>query len=144
MTDDDGSDDTPREQRVTDSQRVVHYSEYPPGTLAVREFVPTPHNMYEVQLGDRLKVLEAEVASLSSSRKFWRWIAGLGLPSLAAILLYTAEKVTSGAEHTGKSDATMDIMQSRINLMESYIHELQRHAGMTSPPVTSGRVGFNP
>jgi hypothetical protein len=128
------SDDTPREQRVTDSQRIAH----------VRELVPTPHTMYEVQLGDRVKDLETEVASLTSSRKFWRWIAGLGLPSLAAVMLYTADKVTSSAERTGRAEAKQESMQKEVDLLRGYIHELQRHAGMGATPVTSGRVGFNP
>jgi hypothetical protein len=147
MTDDDDNDDTPRTHVMTDSERREHYATYPPGTLPVAETLVTPRNLFEQRLDTRLDRVEAEVDSLNSSRRFWRWIAGLGIPALLSamlvVLLWSADRVSASAERVGETTAEIRALGKLIDLLEAQVAELRRRAGIDKP-IVDGRVGVIP
>ena len=160
MNDDDPDDNTPREQRPpTNSERIAYFVDHPPGTPAVSELVPTPHNTFEVQLDRRLRYVESDVSGLMASRRFWKWAAGIGIPiigaAVLAVLLDARASVIQSSERAGETRAKMDAIDKRIDDFRSAfdkaidkiiedVRELRRHAGLDPRPIVDGRIGANP
>lgn len=162
--DNDDSDDTPRTY-VTDAERAQHYAAYPPGALVIGESRPTPRNLFELELQERVK-------SLEDSRKFWRRIATIVLPILltgfGGFVLYSADKISTSSERIGNTlarldgvvetvrdlqkgaaaiggmEARIDALFKLLNMLEEDIRELRKHAGIAPKPIVDGRVGANP
>lgn len=129
---DDGPDDTPRTHSNGDHQHSGPY----------RGLDPAQQDMFRrlARLEERDDTREIAVVRLTSSNRTWRWIAGICLPvvfaGLGAILAYSVERLETSALRAGKQEATSDELKGRVNLLESYIHELLRHAGLTGKPIS--------
>ena len=85
-------------------------------------------------------LMDRDVASLTASRRFWGWAAGLGVPALLGaaftVLLWSADRVSASAERVGRTEARLDSAFKLIDLLEAEVSELRRHAGLTGKPVT--------
>jgi hypothetical protein len=129
MTDDDQHDNTPREYQVSNSERHAHYAHYPPGTPIV-DAVAVDQRIDNLET--RVEEQRLDIASLLASRRAWRWIAGICLPMLLAavttVQLWAIDRVSTSERATGRSEATIEAIQFRLNLLEGYVHELLRHA----------------
>lgn len=117
---------------VTDGERRAHFQTWPPGTPAV---VADPVE----------QDLHVRVTSLEESRRAWRWIVGLGLPSLLAIvgwlIVSAAGEVRSSSERAGETRSDIRALEKRLDQLERAIEkslesleqdvrELRRHAGL--------------
>jgi len=87
---------------------------------------------------DRLEhtvgLMDRDVASLTASRRFWGWAAGLGIPALLgaafSVLLWSADRVSASAERVGRSEARLDALGKLIDMLAGEVAELRRHAGL--------------
>jgi hypothetical protein len=131
MIDDDDQDDrTPREQRPpTNSERIAYFVDHPPGT-PVADVI----DQRIEKLDARLDAQQLDIASLLASRRAWRWIAGITLPvllvAMTTVQLWMIDRVSTSERAAGRSEATTESIQFRLNLLEGYVHELLRHAGL--------------
>lgn len=125
MTDDDPDDNTPRERPATYSERIARLDNF---------------EQRMQRLADRDEEQQLDIASLLASRRSWRWIAGLGIPvlltSIVVVMLWAVDRSSVSAERTGRAEATMESLLFRLNLLEGYVHELLRHAGLAGKPLS--------
>lgn len=96
-----------------------------------------PGSLYEQQLDERVEELERIVASLDGSRRFWRWVAALGIPALISaafvLLLYGVDKVSASAERVGEQRAEIRALQQEVHDLRLRIDKL---AGVDPKAVT--------
>lgn len=131
MTDEDPDDEqpTPRPHVPTESERMQHYAAYPPGTPVA--------DLVEQDLQRRIRAVERtqesqgrDLASLTASRRMWRWIVGLGAPvlltSLFAFVLSSADKISIAGERTGETRAKIEALDKRVEALDKRIDSLQR------------------
>jgi hypothetical protein len=149
MTDDDNdNDDTPHERIVTDSERIRHYAQYPPGTPPVREFPSAPHNLFDAQIQERVQHLESDVESLTASRRNWRWIVGLAAPAILAVMAWWGSQVIANSERVGGTSAEIKALGRQIENLEGEIKELRavllKISGISGKPITIVRTGDHP
>lgn len=135
MTDDDDIEVTPtRERPITDSERTAHYAAYPPGTLPVRELVATPRNLFEKHLDERMERAERHIESLDASRRFWRWVAGLGIPALLSaafvLVLYAADRITTSSERVGETRAQIAALTEQVKTLQQEVLMLLKLSGL--------------
>jgi hypothetical protein len=103
---------------------------------------PAQQDLYRrmERLEARDETREMDVASLTASRRFWKWTAGLGIPALLSaafvLLLYSADKVSASAEHVGETRAEIRALSKLIDLLTAEVAELRRHAGLDSKPIS--------
>lgn len=91
--------------------------------------------------------LHERVSSLESSRRTWRWIAGLVAPAVFALLLWAVDKAQASAEHGGEMRATLDALRQSLNVVDLDVRELRARImklGNTDDQVTNGTLGANP
>lgn len=125
MTDDD-NEDTPRTQGNSDHQNSGPY----------RGLDPAQQDLYRrmERLEGRDEARELAMVAEASSNRTWRWIAGICLPivfaGLISLLAYSVSRIEDSALRSGRQEATSDELKSRVLLLEGYIHELLRHAGI--------------
>jgi len=81
-----------------------------------------------------------DIASLLASRRSWRWISGIGLPVLLAsfvtVMLWTIDRVSNERARGGAVRGHDRIDPVQAQLLESYVHELLRHAGIDGKPLS--------
>jgi hypothetical protein len=121
MIDDDQDGNTPRDHIATNSERHAHLQ-------AARD---------AGVIADPVEQdLQLRVRSLEESRRAWRWIAGITLPvllvAMTTVQLWMIDRVSTSERAAGRSEATTESIQFRLNLLEGYVHELLRHAGLIS------------
>ncbi len=114
-----------------DGERREHYTAYPSGTLIISESGPAmPRNQFEVEFHGR-------VQSLEDSRKFWRWVAGLGIPAVLSamfvMLLYGADKISASAERVGEQRVEIRQLQEQVRDLWLKLNKL---AGVDPKAVT--------
>lgn len=142
MNDDDNDDRTPREHVVTDSGRVPRHP--------YREPAQDPVQMELADHQQRLRDLERageyarlDIASLVASRRMWRWIVGILIPTLAGamitVLLFSAERVSSSAERVGAMNATIEALKDEVHNLRMKLDKLSK---IDSPSITT--LGANP
>lgn len=102
--------------------------------------IPVPHGPFEAYLGQEIIELRLDVASLKASRRTWGWIAGLGIPALIGgaflVMLWSVDNVRTSAERVGETKAEIKALGKLIDLLESDVAELRRHAGLDGKPVS--------
>lgn len=139
----DSSDDTPREH---DSQRYAHAAY----RCLAAGAAPGPSDETVAQWLDRwdarLDRHDREIDSLMASRSFWKKVAGFVLPlaftTLSGLLVYSMNRLEASSERAGEVKAEIRAINRLIELLESDIAELRRHAGLDSKLLSSdGRIG---
>jgi hypothetical protein len=126
MTNDDQPDDTPR---TYNSGGEHHGDPYRGADPAMQDLYRRMHRLEERD-GERELAMVAE----ASSNRTWRWIAGICLPivfaGLISLLAYSVSRIEASAMRAGRQEATSDELRGRVLLLEGYIHELLRRAGL--------------
>lgn len=124
---DDDNDPTPHDHIVTDSERIRHFAQYPPGTPGVRDTIPLPRGQFEFELNERVK-------SLEDSRRFWRWVAGLGIPALLSaaigVMLFAADRIYASAERVGETRAQIAALSEQIKSLKEEVLMLLKLSGI--------------
>lgn len=138
MTDDD-TDDTPRTQSNGEHQHSGPYRNLDP----VQEL----HRRVE-RLETEANAQRLENAVLASSRRTWRWIVGFAVPALLGgmfmLLLHSLDKISAAGFAAGETRTEIKAHDKLIDLLETEVAELRRHAGIAPIPIVEGRVGVNP
>lgn len=84
---------------------------------------PTRHLTGQHAAIDPGPTLHERIKSLEDSRRFWRWIAGLGLPLIftgaLSIVLYSADKITASSERVGATLARLDAVIKIVDGLQS-------------------------
>lgn len=77
---------------------------------------------------------EIAMVRMVSSNRTWRWIASICIPivfaGLISLLAYSVSRIEDSALRAGRQETTSDDLKGRVLLLEGYIHELLRHAGL--------------
>lgn len=130
MTDDE-DENTPRE--LTDDERRAYLKVYP-SKPAIAELVPSPHNMFEALLDQRLDIAERSIASLIASRSFWRRAIAIGLPLLlaaaGALAGWSIDRVIVSSERVGATSAMIGAMAHDIEELKRQVLELRKLGGL--------------
>lgn len=127
MTDDYNDDNTPR--TYDNGGEHQHSGPY-------RSVDPAQQDLFRrlARLEERDDAREVAMVSLASSNRTWRWIAGICLPlvfaGLLSLLAYSVDRLEASALRAGRQEAMGDELKGRVLLLEGYIHELLRHAGL--------------
>ena len=136
-TEDDDNSDEPMMEPPTDRERRAHFEVYSPGMPVVQELMAVPRSAYEHKVEERL-------SSLEDSRRFWRWIAGLGLPVMATAMLtlgiWAAETIASSSERVGETAAEIRDLVKQVDRLERQIDLLLKLSGLNPKPVSVVRA----
>lgn len=137
MTDDD-SDETTPVRIVTDGEHTAYSA----------HFATTPHSAFEADINRRVgdlekdtaslkasrRTLEMDVLSLSASRRFWRWVAGLGIPAILGasviFLLHAEDRITTSSERVGETRAQIAALSKQIDSLQQEVLMLLRLSGV--------------
>lgn len=88
------------------------------------------------RLEERDDAREIAIVKMTSSNRTWRWLATICLPivflGLISLLGYSVSRIEDSALRAGRQEATSDELKGRVLLLEGYIHELLRHAGLSA------------
>ncbi len=130
MTDDDPNDDTPRTYDNGGHQQSGPY----------RGLDPAQADLYRrmERLEARDEARERVQAETASSLRIWKWALGVAAPVVLAaafgIAGYAVGQIASSAEHVGETKAEIRALSKLIDILQSEVFELRRHAGLDPDP----------